>query len=134
VRPVLSDGYAGNLLARGETDGVESRLLDAERGLSLDARDIPAAREWTPPILIADEAAFPKLPASIAIHRAGQAQLLGDIAGTIEHASRALELIDKDDVIGWASASALLLAAPPRPTDAPGERAGGEGSAACSVA
>jgi LuxR family transcriptional regulator, maltose regulon positive regulatory protein len=108
ARPVLSDGYAGNLLARGETEGVESRLLDAERGLTLDARDIPAARGWAPPILIADEAAFRKLPASIAIHRAGQAQLLGDVPGTIKHASRALELIDEDDVIGWASASALL--------------------------
>ena len=33
VRPVLSNGYAGSLLVRGETQGVEARLQDAERGL-----------------------------------------------------------------------------------------------------
>jgi LuxR family maltose regulon positive regulatory protein len=30
VRPVLSNGYAGSLLVRGEVDGVETRLRDAE--------------------------------------------------------------------------------------------------------
>ncbi len=108
IRPVLSDGVAGNLLAWGETDGVESRLLDAERGVSLAAGGLPAGPGSDPTVVIADEAAFRKLPASIAIHRAGQAQLLGDVAGTIAHAGRALELTDDDDVIGRAAASALL--------------------------
>src|ERR1700749_1209642 len=33
VRPVLSVGFAGTLLAGGEYEGVEARLRDAERGL-----------------------------------------------------------------------------------------------------
>ena len=38
VRPVLSVGLAGALLAGGEFDGVEARLRDAERGLAIAAR------------------------------------------------------------------------------------------------
>ena len=37
VRPVLSVGLAGALLAGGEFDGVEARLRDAERGLAIAA-------------------------------------------------------------------------------------------------
>ena len=33
VRPVLSNAYAGSLLVRGEVEGVEERLRDAERWL-----------------------------------------------------------------------------------------------------
>ena len=108
ARPVLSDGYAGNILVRGETEGVEARLVDAERWLAVAAAGPPAAGDAAPAMVVADEAAFRKLPASIAIHRAGQAQLLGDVAGTIAHARRALDLIGDDDHIGRASASALL--------------------------
>ena len=37
VRPVLSVGYAGALLASGELEGVEARLRDAERWLDTTA-------------------------------------------------------------------------------------------------
>jgi LuxR family maltose regulon positive regulatory protein len=59
-------------------------------------------------MVVADKAAYRKLPASIAIHRAGLARLRGDIDGTVSHARRALELIGEDDPFGRASASALL--------------------------
>jgi LuxR family maltose regulon positive regulatory protein len=108
VRPVLSDGYAGNILVRGETEGVAARLLDAERWLSGPTPAPPRAGDTAPAMVVADEVAFRNLPASIAIHHAGRAQLLGDVAGTIAHARRALDLIDEDDPIGRASASALL--------------------------
>ena len=37
VRPVLSNAYAGSILVRGEVEGVEVRLRDAERWLDRDA-------------------------------------------------------------------------------------------------
>ena len=51
VRPVLSVGYAGALLARGELEGVEGRLRDAERWLDTAAGNRPdpkpRRRRWS---------------------------------------------------------------------------------------
>ncbi len=107
VRPVLSDGYAGTLLVRGETAGVEARLEDAERWL--EATDVvPSADGSGPKMVVADQEAFRTLPARIAMHRAGLARLRGDVPGTIEHAHRTLELVDEDDDLGQGAASTLL--------------------------
>jgi LuxR family maltose regulon positive regulatory protein len=108
VRPVLSNGYAGSILTRGETEGVEARLQDAERGLKIAAEGPGGAGSSASAIVVADEEAFRRLPGAIAIHRAGQARLLGDVAGTIAHARRALDLFDEDDQVGRGAASALL--------------------------
>ena len=97
-RPVLSDAYAAALLVRGEPGGVEARLQDAERWLGPTTGD---------PVVV-DAEAFRDLPGSIAIHRAGLAQLLGDHGGTVRHARRALEIIRDDNHLGRGSASALL--------------------------
>jgi LuxR family maltose regulon positive regulatory protein len=59
-------------------------------------------------MVVVDEEASRRLPGGIAIHRAGLARLLGDVAGTIAHARRALDLFDDDDHVGQGSASALL--------------------------
>lgn len=96
ARPVLSDAYAAALLVRGEPDGVEARLQDAERSLTAGK-----------PIIM-DEEAFRDLPGSIAIHRAGLAQLLGDHGGAVRHARRALELLRDDNHLGRGSAFALI--------------------------
>ncbi|HEX2756384.1 MAG TPA: LuxR C-terminal-related transcriptional regulator [Candidatus Limnocylindrales bacterium] len=108
ARPVLSNGYAGSILVRGETDGVEARLRDAEGWLdgAAEAPDEVGVRPAS--MVVADEDAFRRLPGMIAIHRAGQARLLGDVAGTIAHARRALDLFDDDDQLGQGGASALL--------------------------
>ncbi len=104
MRPVLSNGYAGSLLVRGETDGVEARLQDAERWL-----DAAGGAEGRPPgMVVVDEAAFRDLPAAVAIHRAGQARILGDAAGTIAHARRALDLVPEDHYLAHGAAAALL--------------------------
>jgi LuxR family maltose regulon positive regulatory protein len=104
MRPVLSNGYAGSLLVRGETDGVEARLHDAERWL-----DAAGGVHGRPPgMVVVDEAAFRDLPAAIAIHRAGQARILGDAAGTIAHARRALDLVPEDHYLAHGAAAALL--------------------------
>ena len=98
-RPVLSNGYAGSILVRGEVDGVESRLRDAERWLD------PAR---SAEMVVADEEQFRALPAAIAVHRAGQARILGDVAGTMAHARRALDLVGEDDHVPRGAAAALL--------------------------
>jgi LuxR family maltose regulon positive regulatory protein len=108
ARPVLSDGYAGSILVRGETEGVEARLQDAEHWLDLAAEGPDAAGAAAASMVVVDEEAFRRLPGSVAIHRAGLALLLGDVAGTIAHAGRALELVAEDDDLGLGAASALL--------------------------
>jgi ATP/maltotriose-dependent transcriptional regulator MalT len=108
VRPVLSVGFAGTLLAGGEFEGVEARLRDAERWLD-GATDIrrgshaPAAE-----MVVVDDAEFRRLPAEIELYRAAQALARGDGPGTVRYARRALELSPADDHLGHASAAALM--------------------------
>ena len=79
-RPVLSVAYAGALLASGELEGVEARLRDAERWLdtTADMRARPDA--LSAGMVVVDEEEFRRLPGSIAVHRAGHALALGDVA------------------------------------------------------
>jgi LuxR family maltose regulon positive regulatory protein len=108
VRPVLSVGFAGTLLAGGEFEGVEARLRDAEGWLD-GAADIhqgshaPAAE-----MVVVDNAEFRRLPAEIELYRAAQALARGDGPGTVRHARRALELSPADYHLGRASAAALM--------------------------
>jgi LuxR family maltose regulon positive regulatory protein len=108
ARPVLSDGYAASLLVRGETDGVAGRLADAERWLQLTAESLASHGPRPPEMVVADEVAFRSLPASIAIHRAGLARILGDDAATVAHAQRALDLVGEDEHLGRGGAAALM--------------------------
>ena len=108
TRPVLSNGYAGSILVRGETEGAETRLRDAERWLDGTAATSSEARHPAPSMVVVDEEAFRTLPARIALHRAGLARLRGDVEGTIAHASRTLELVGEDDDLGRGAASTLL--------------------------
>ncbi len=104
-RPVLSNAYAGTLLVRGEVAGVEQRLQDAERWMDAKADD-PAG-----PMVVVDEAAFRRLPGSVAVHRAGQARILGDTAGAVFHAQRALTLVLESDHLSRGAAATLLALA-----------------------
>ena len=108
ARPVLSNGYAGALLATGQAEGVEQRLRDAETWLgdstAAGAVDGPRPSD----MVVTDEAAFRDLPGGIAVHRAGLARMLDDDAATAAHAREALDLLDEHDHVGRGSASALL--------------------------
>jgi LuxR family transcriptional regulator, maltose regulon positive regulatory protein len=111
VRPVLSVGFAGTLLAGGEYEGVEARLRDAERWLGEatggtgtgEGSQAPAAE-----MVVVDDAEFRRLPAEIELYRAAQALIRGDGSGTVRHARRSLELSPADDHLGRASAAALM--------------------------
>ena len=59
-------------------------------------------------MVVVDEEAFRDLPGAIAIYRAGQARILGDVAGTMAHARRALELVGEEDHFGRGAAAAFL--------------------------
>ena len=108
TRPVLSNGYAGSILVRGETEGAEARLRDAERWL--DGPDATASESGDPAssMVVVDQEAFRTLPARIAMHRAGLARLRGDVDGIMAHARRTLELVGEDDDLGRGAASTLL--------------------------
>lgn len=107
-RPVLSAAYGGVLLANGELEGVESRLRDAERWL--DAPADPTARPdaRSAEMVVVDETEFRRLPAQIAVWRAGIAQVIGRGDDTVRYARRALDLVGADDHLVRGAAVALI--------------------------
>ena len=106
VRPVLSVGYAGALMVRGEFEGVEARLRDAERWL--DDAGAAGAEPIGGDGRRGRGASFAACPSAIAIYRAGQARILGDVAGTMTHARRALDLAGDGRSPRAGRAAALL--------------------------
>jgi LuxR family maltose regulon positive regulatory protein len=100
VRPVLNLGLVASLMARGELEGVEERLRLSERWLD------PVDREGE--MVVVDEDAFRTLPTVISMYRAGTALARGDVAGTMIHAQRALDLADEDDHLARGAPAALL--------------------------
>ncbi|MCX6047234.1 MAG: LuxR C-terminal-related transcriptional regulator, partial [Chloroflexi bacterium] len=136
-RPVLSVHYAGTLLQSGELQGVEARLRDAERwldaGAEIDepphsdfsvsaptsAHSVASSNEGSRPstetnpaqsrrMVVLDAEQFRRLPGWIAIYRAGQALVRGDVPGTLHYARRALDLVPEDELLGRGAAGALL--------------------------
>jgi LuxR family maltose regulon positive regulatory protein len=98
--PVLSVFYGYLLMISGDLDGFEARLDDADRALA-------AVPEGTaPPWPETDE--LRTLPATIAVYRASVAQARGDVAGTAEHARRALELAGPGDHLARGGAAGFL--------------------------
>jgi LuxR family maltose regulon positive regulatory protein len=97
---VLSNVFAGELLGEGKLEDADARLRDAERWLGPQAANAG--------MIVLDEGQFRHLPGAIAVHRAGLALLLGNLALTEEHARRALDLTPEDDYLGRGGAAALL--------------------------
>ncbi len=96
ARPVLSNNLAGARLSTGTTERVEDLLDDAERWLAADDG------------VIGDEDELRRLPAEIAVHRAGLALVGGDVDATVVFARRALDLGLDHDHLSRTAASALL--------------------------
>ncbi|MCH7610926.1 MAG: helix-turn-helix transcriptional regulator, partial [Chloroflexi bacterium] len=108
TRPMLSVAYAWASLVGGEPEAAESHLRDAERwlGATADTGKRPEARSGEG--VVVDEEGFRSLPAMIAVVRATLAQALGDVAGTVKYARRALDLSPAGDHRWRGSAAALL--------------------------
>jgi LuxR family maltose regulon positive regulatory protein len=101
-RPVLSNVYAGALLASGQLDGVDVHLGDAERWLA--GPDAAAAGMLDG----VDENQYRQLAGSVAVHRAGYSLALGKPSEAVSHARRALELAPQDDHLARGGAAGLL--------------------------
>ncbi|MGE0158644.1 MAG: LuxR C-terminal-related transcriptional regulator [Gemmatimonadales bacterium] len=101
ARPVLSMGYAWALLNSGELEASETRLEDVERWLA----DAPADASADASVDVA------RLRGELASARIYLSQSLGDFAGTVEHARRALEGVAEDDLGARATGTALLALA-----------------------
>jgi LuxR family maltose regulon positive regulatory protein len=97
ARPVLCTQYASALSDAGELEASESRLRDAERCLSVTDDSMSE-------MVVADEQQFRSLPARIALIRAGNAQIQGNISDTKKYAELALQLTPEDDALGRAQA------------------------------
>lgn len=134
-RPALTVGYAGVLLVHGELDGVEDLLREAERRLDVgepasdqqgpdrrgpdqhgpdqhgsDRRgpDQQGPDQHGPDQRGPDPEGLDALRSSIALYRAAQARLRGDVPGTVLHAQEALRLVAEDDHLGRGAAAGLL--------------------------
>ncbi len=107
-RPVLCNLYAGALMQTSEIQGVETWLQAAERWLNLahDGHERPAVAPET--MVVVDQEEFRRLPGAVAVHRAGLALLLGNVAGTIEYARQALALAPEDDFLNRGGGATLL--------------------------
>jgi LuxR family maltose regulon positive regulatory protein len=99
ARPVLSTTLVGARMASGDTAGVEPLLQNAEQWIEgrIDAAPI-----------VFDRNEFSRLPAQVAMYRAALALLGGDIAGTIFHANRIVELAEPSDHLLLGGAAALI--------------------------
>ncbi|WP_123918461.1 LuxR C-terminal-related transcriptional regulator [Georgenia muralis] len=104
--PVLSILSGWSLMMSGDLDGAEARFDDAEVALAAGAVDPGLAAAW------ADTDDLRTAPAILAVYRASLAQARGDVAGTVRHARRALELARPGDhFVRGAGAGFLGLAA-----------------------
>jgi LuxR family transcriptional regulator, maltose regulon positive regulatory protein len=104
ARPVLSVNYAFAAFSREGLDAADARLRDAERWFdpSGHARD-----ELAGEMRVTDVEGFQSLPGTIAVARAYRAGALGDAAGIVTHARRALEHLPGDSL--WRGAAAAVL-------------------------
>ena len=103
VRPVLCNSLAGAMMSTGTFDGVEA-LLGRRRALA-GHRPGPAAAATG--MVVVDRDEFLRLPADIAVHRAGLALVRGDVDGTVAFARRALDVALEDDHLARGAALAL---------------------------
>jgi LuxR family transcriptional regulator, maltose regulon positive regulatory protein len=106
VRPVLSVGLAGALLAVGEFEGVEGRLRDAERCLAATT-GVGAGYPAPSAEMAVDDEEFRRLPAGIELYRSALAMARGDVLGTVRHARRAIDFSPEDDHLVRASAAGM---------------------------
>jgi len=100
ARPVLSILRVAAFMISGETAGVEALLEGIDRWLD-PAVDATKA-------IVFDDAEFACLPAQVEVYRAALALIAGDTEGTIDHAHRALELVEPSDHLRRGSAAGLL--------------------------
>ena len=111
ARPVLAVGWVAMRLVRGEAEGVEARLLQAERWLEPGPQAPDGSTGRSTDMVVVDEAAFRRLPGAVSVYRTALAMAHGDVPGTIDHAQRVLDVIAADDHLERGSAEGFLALA-----------------------
>jgi LuxR family maltose regulon positive regulatory protein len=84
----------------GEIGGVEPLLDSIDRWLGPDVDPTQA--------IVFDRATFARLPAQVAVYHAALSLIAGDPDATIDHACRALDLVEPSDHLQRGSAEALV--------------------------
>ena len=97
LRPILCTQIGMAFMNAGEPEASERRLRDAERWLEGSAEGM----------VVVEEALLGAMPATIAMARAYNAQVQGDLAATVKYAELALRLIPEDDLFRRAQATVL---------------------------
>lgn len=98
IRPVLSTQMGLAFMDAGEPEASESRLRDAESCLNGSSGEM----------LVVDKAQLEPLPAKIAMARAYNAQVQGNLTDAVRYAELALQLIPENDVYRRAQAVITL--------------------------
>ena len=98
IRPVLLTQMAQSFMDAGEPEASEECMQAAERCL----------KDSSGEIVVADEAQLKPLPALIAMTRAYNAQVQGDLSATVKYAELALQLIPASDLVRRAQATIML--------------------------
>jgi ATP/maltotriose-dependent transcriptional regulator MalT len=107
-RPVLSAVYGGVLLSNGLFEGVEPLFLNAERWLEVVAGVGGQADAVSAGMIVVDQEEFRRLPALIAVHRAGYALAQGDLARAVRFARHVLDMTPGDEHFYRGAAEAIL--------------------------
>ena len=97
-RPVLSTQIGLAFMDAGNPQASESHLQEAEQLLNGSVGGM----------VVVDKAQLQPLPAMIALARAYNAQVQGDLAATVKYAELALQIIPEDDFIRRAQATITL--------------------------
>ena len=87
-RPVLAITHVAARMSSGTLEGVEQRLVDAERWLPAARDEDARAAAVEAGMIVRQTAALSHLPSAIGLHRAGLAQVYGDFDATIRHVER----------------------------------------------
>jgi len=98
VRPVLCTLFGLAFMNAGEPETSESRLRDAERCLNGSSDGM----------VVVDKSQLKPLPAMIALARAYNAQVQGNLAATVKYAELALQIIPEDDLV-WRAKAIITL-------------------------
>jgi LuxR family transcriptional regulator, maltose regulon positive regulatory protein len=105
VRPVLSVGLAGAILAVGDFE--PGRLEEAERWLDATQRWLDSTT-GAAQLVVDDNEELRRIPGMIDVYRAALDLAGGDVSGAIGHAAQALELLPADDHLGRAAAAGFV--------------------------
>jgi len=97
-RPVLLTQMAQSFMDAGEPEASEDCLQAAERCLNGPSGEM----------IVADEAQLKPLPAMIAMTRAYNARVQGDLSATVKYAQLALQLVPEGDLFRRAQATITL--------------------------